>query len=222
LSVRRVLLSWSSGKDSAWALHLLRQQADVAVVGLLTTFDAATAAAAMHGTPRALVEAQAEVAGLPLWAVDLPWPCPNAEYERRMGAAVARARQAGVTHAAFGDLFLEDIRAYRVRQLAGSGIDPLFPLWGQDTAALARRMIAGGLGARLVCVDSKQLDRSFVGRQFDESFLTDLSPETDPCGERGEFHTFCFSGPMFSHEIGFYLAESTLHNGFCLAAPMPL
>ncbi|MGQ0539913.1 MAG: ATP-binding protein, partial [Gemmatimonadaceae bacterium] len=156
---RRVLLSWSSWKDSAWALHVLRQQPEVEVVGLLTTFNEAADRVAMHAVRRPLVEAQAAATGLPLWAVRLPWPCSNTAYEERMSAVIGRAREEGVTHVAFGDLFLEDVRSYRIRQLSGTGVEPLFPLWGSasDTPDLARRMLAAGLRAVLTCVDPKQL-----------------------------------------------------------------
>ena len=217
--MRRVLLSWSSGKDSAWTLHLLRQQPDVEVVGLLTTLNEAADRVAMHAVRRELLEAQAEAAGLPLWPVFLPWPCSNDEYERRMAAVIAKATEAGITHAAFGDLFLEDVRAYRVRQLAGTGIEPLFPLWGAaaDTPALAAQMIAAGLKAVLTCVDPKQVAASFVGREFDAALLAELPASVDPCGERGEFHTFCYDGPMFARAIPVQVGEIVARDGFCFA-----
>jgi len=214
--MKRVLLSWSSGKDSAWTLHVLRQQTDVELVGLLTTFNEAAGRVAMHAVRRELVEAQAAAAGLPLWSVALTWPCSNAAYEAKMHEAVDRARRAGVTHIAFGDLFLVEIRAYRERQLAGTGIEPLFPIWGTaaDTPALAREMLATELRAVLTCVDPKQLERRFVGRWFDANLLTDLPASVDPCGERGEFHTFCFAGPMFAAPIAVLVGEATLRDGF--------
>lgn len=213
--MKRVLLSWSSGKDSAWALHVLRQQVAVELVGLLTTFNETANRVAMHAVRRELVEAQAAEAGLPLWPILLPWPCPNGVYEARMGEAIGRARREGITHIAFGDLFLEDIRAYRERQLAGSGIEPLFPLWGTpaDTPALAREMLAAGLRAVLTCVDPKQLDGRFVGRQFDADLLASLPPGVDPCGERGEFHTFCCAGPMFAAPIAVQVGETRFCDG---------
>ena len=166
---RRVLLSWSSGKDSAWALHVLRQQSDVEVVGLLTTFNEAADRVAMHAVRRVLVEAQAAAAGLPLSLVQLPWPCSNTVYEERMSAAIGRAKDEGITHVAFGDLFLEQIRDYRIRQLAGSGVEPLFPLWCSpaETPSLARQMLDAGLRAILTCVDPKQLPGAFIGRHYD-------------------------------------------------------
>lgn len=220
---RRVLLSWSSGKDSAWTLHVLRQQRDVEIVGLLTTFNEAAGRVAMHAVRRALVEAQASAAGLPLWPVLLPWPCSNAEYEQRMSAVIDRARQEGITHVAFGDLFLQDVRDYRIRQLSGTGVEPLFPLWGSpaDTPGLARRMLDGGLRAVLTCVDPKQLPESFAGRPYDAALLADLPPDVDPCGERGEFHTFCFRGPMFASEIAVQVGETLSRDGFCFTDLVP-
>ncbi|WP_218081812.1 Dph6-related ATP pyrophosphatase [Anthocerotibacter panamensis] len=214
---RRVLLSWSSGKDSAWALHLLRQQLALEVVGLLTTLDEAVDRVAMHSVRRSLVEAQATAAGLPLWSVPLPWPCSNETYEQRIEVALSHARQKGITHLAFGDLFLEDVRDYRIRQLSGTGVEPLFPLWGSpvDTAGLARRMLASGLRAVLTCVDLKQLPQTFAGRTYDTGLLADLPPGADPCGERGEFHTFCYGGPMFASEIAVQVGETVVREGFC-------
>jgi uncharacterized protein (TIGR00290 family) len=217
--VRRILLSWSSGKDSAWTLHILRQQPDVEVAGLLTTFNESADRVAMHAVRRALVEAQSAETGLPLWPVQLPWPCSNAVYEELMTGVILRAEKEGITHLAFGDLFLEDVRDYRIRQLSGTGIKPLFPLWGSpsDTPNLARDMIASGLRAVLTCVDPKQLLEGFVGRQYDETLLTDLPPGIDPCGERGEFHTFCYGGPMFSGEIPVQVGETVSRDGFRFA-----
>jgi uncharacterized protein (TIGR00290 family) len=219
MAAHRVLLSWSSGKDSAWTLHVLRQQPDVEVVGLLTTLNESADRVAMHAVRRTLVEAQASAAGLPLWPVYLPWPCSNEEYERRMSEVVAQAKQAGVTHTAFGDLMLEDIRAYRIRQMSGTGIEPLFPLWepAGGTAALAKQMIQGGLKAVLTCVDPKRLAASFVGRLYDDALLAELPATVDPCGEQGEFHTFCFDGPMFTHAIPVQVGEILSRDGFCFA-----
>ena len=220
--MHRVLLSWSSGKDSAWTLHVLRQQ-DVDVVGLLTTFNEAAGRVSMHAVREALVEAQADAAGLPLWPVNLPWPCSNDDYERRMRAVVARAREEGITHMAFGDLFLEDIRDYRIRQLSGTGIEPVFPLWCSpaETAGLARQFLDGGVRAVLTCVDPRQLPGSFVGRSYDADLLADLPAGVDPCGERGEFHTFCFAGPMFVSEIGVRVGEPVSRDGFCFIDLLP-
>jgi diphthamide synthase (EF-2-diphthine--ammonia ligase) len=220
---RRVLLSWSSGKDSAWALHLLRQQPDLEVVGLLTTFNEAAGRVAMHAVRRSLVEAQAEAARLSLWPVPLPFPCSNIEYEERMRAALVRMRNAGVTHLAFGDLFLEDVREYRIRMLSGTWIEPLFPLWCSpaDTPILARRMLHEGMRAVLTCLDPGQLSERFAGRLYDTSFLADLPLTVDPCGERGEFHTFCFAGPMFDREIAVHVGDTVSRDGFCFTDLVP-
>ncbi len=218
-----MLLSWSSGKDSAWTLHLLRQQPEVELAGLLTTFNEAANRVAMHAVRHSLVEAQAAAAGLPLWPVALPWPCSNADYEQRMSVVIGRAREAGITHIAFGDLFLEDVRDYRVRQMSGTGIEALFPLWGMpdDTPRLARRMLDAGLRAVLSCVDTKQLAASYSGREYDATLLADLPPGVDPCGERGEFHSFCYDGPMFDHAIAVQTGETLTRDGFCFTDVLP-
>lgn len=214
-----VLLSWSSGKDCAWALHLLRRRGDLEVVGLLTTFNEQADRVAMHAVRRRLVEAQAAAAGLPLHPVMLPHPCSNEVYEARMKAALAEAREAGITRMAFGDLFLEDVRDYRIRLLEGTGVEPLFPIWGtpDDTPGLARRMLAGGLGAILTCVDPNQLSERFVGRRYDEALLADLPSGVDSCGERGEFHTFCNRCPAFRSEIPVIVGEIVHREGFWFA-----
>ncbi|VTR98392.1 Uncharacterized protein OS=Isosphaera pallida (strain ATCC 43644 / DSM 9630 / IS1B) GN=Isop_2404 PE=4 SV=1: ATP_bind_4 [Gemmata massiliana] len=219
----RVLLSWSSGKDSAWALHDLRRRGDVEVVGLVTTLNEAFGRVAMHGVRAELVQAQADAAGLPLWPVPLPWPCSNDEYETRMRALVEKARAEGVTAFAFGDLFLADIRAYREQQLAGTGITPLFPIWGTapDTPALARTMIGAGFRATLTCVDPKRLSPAFAGREFDSALLADLPADVDPCGENGEFHTFCHSGPIFDRAIPVRVGDVVERDGFCFADLLP-
>jgi uncharacterized protein (TIGR00290 family) len=217
----RLLLSWSSGKDSAWTLARLRAEGRFEIVGLVTTLNEQFARVAMHGVRAALLGQQAEAAGVPLWPVPLPHPCPNEEYEARMRALIARAQAAGVTHMAFGDLFLEDVRAYRERMLAGSGIEPVFPLWGSDTRALAREMVAGGLRAVLTCVDPRKLDGAFAGRAFDAQLLADLPPGVDPCGENGEFHSFCFAGPMFRHTIDIDVGERVERDGFLFADLTP-
>jgi uncharacterized protein (TIGR00290 family) len=216
---RRVLLSWSSGKDSAWALHELRRQPDVEVVGLLTTVNETVERVAMHGVRESLLATQAAALGLPLWRVPLPWPCPNDVYEARFTALLERARAAAIEHVAFGDLYLEDIRDYRIRQMRGSGIEPLFPIWTApaDTPALARRMIASGLRAVLSCVDPQQLPARLAGREFDEALLGELPPGADPCGERGEFHTFCYDGPMFAAGLAVRVGDVVTRDGFCFA-----
>src|SRR5271168_2718943 len=178
--MKRILLSWSSGKDSAWSLHVLRQREEYEVVGLLTTFNEAAERVAMHAVRRELVERQAAAVGLPLWAVPLPWPCSNEQYESLMAGACARAVAEGIEGIAFGDLFLEDVRAYRVRQMKDSGLEPIFPVWGLPTRALAHEMITAGVRAKLSCVDTEKLDRSFAGREFDQALLAALPHEVDP------------------------------------------
>ncbi|MBX7185319.1 MAG: ATP-binding protein [Vicinamibacteria bacterium] len=221
--MKRVLLSWSSGKDSAWTLHTLRQREDVEIVGLLTTFNDAFDRVAMHAVRRALAEAQARAASLPMWSVPLPWPCSNEEYAALMSEVMARALREGVTHVAFGDLFLEDVRDYRIRQMKSTGIEPLFPIWSsaEETPGLARRMQAAGLKAIITCVDPKQLDAAFVGREFDAALLSDLPPSADPCGENGEFHTFCYAGPMFRAPIAVRAGEKVERDGFQFIDVLP-
>ena len=213
----RILLSWSSGKDSAWALHVLRQSREYEVAGLLTTFNQAANRVAMHAVRRELLEAQAEAAGIPLWPVELPWPCSNADYEAAMRAACSKAVAQRIEAVAFGDLFLEDVRAYREQQMRDTGLQPLFPIWGLPTGELARRMIAAGLKAKLTCIDPKVLDASFAGREFDERLLEELPAGVDPCGERGEFHSFAYAGPMFQHPLGVAAGEVVTRDGFVFA-----
>ena len=215
--MRKIWLSWSSGKDSAWALHVLRQQGEFEITGLLTTVNSAFDRVAMHGTRRALVEMQAEAAGLPLIAIPLPWPCSNADYEQAMKQACDQALAQGVSAIAFGDLFLADVRAYRERQLQGTGLKPLFPIWEIPTRQLALQMIASGLRARLVCADPRQLDPGFVGREFNQQLLNDLPPGVDPCGENGEFHTFVYGGPMFCRALPVINGEKVERDGFWYA-----
>jgi uncharacterized protein (TIGR00290 family) len=219
--MKRILLSWSSGKDSAWTLHILRQHPDYELAGLLTTFNQAFDRVAMHGVRRVLVEQQAAAANLPLWPVPLPWPCSNAEYEAIMSQVCRDAVARGIECVAFGDLYLEDVRAYRERQLSGTGLEPLFPLWGLPTPALAREMIASGLKATLTCVDTKKIDASFAGRRFDEALLRDLPATADPCGENGEFHSFAHAGPMFSHEIPVTAGEIITRDQFVFVDLLP-
>jgi len=217
----KLLLSWSSGKDAAWALHLLREDPGFEVAGLLTTVDASTERVAMHGVREDLLELQAEAAGLPLWRIPLPWPCPNEVYEARMSETLGRMKADGIGAVAYGDLFLDEIRAYREARHQGSGIRPLFPLWGRDTASLAREMVAGGLRARLACVDTSRLDGRFAGRAFDLALLEALPPAVDPCGEGGEFHTFVWDGPMFRHPVPVRAGGTTLRDGFARAELRP-
>lgn len=218
---RRALLSWSSGKDSAWALHLVRQRGDLEVVALVTTVNEQFARVAMHGVREELLELQAAAAGLPLVKVALPWPCSNDQYEAAMSAAIRKARTDGITAMVFGDLFLEDIRRYREAKLAGTGIEPLFPLWGRSTAELAREMLAGGLRAVLACVDPRQVPSSLAGRQFDEALLSELPASADPCGERGEFHTFAWAGPMLRAPILLEISSPVERDGFVYADLAP-
>jgi uncharacterized protein (TIGR00290 family) len=217
----KALLAWSSGKDSAWALHVLRAAAKVEVVGLLTTINQAFDRVAMHAVRTQLLRAQAETAGLPLWPVPIPWPCSNTEYDAAMSAALDRARAEGIGAVAFGDLFLEDIRHYREQRLAPTGIRPLFPLWGRPTARLAAEMIAGGLRARLTCVDPRHLDARFAGRDFDAALLAELPASVDPCGEHGEFHSFAYDGPMFSRPVPIRSGQVVARDGFVFADLLP-
>jgi uncharacterized protein (TIGR00290 family) len=218
---RKALLSWSSGKDAAWALHVLRLQGKVEVVGLLTTTNGAFDRVAMHGVREVLLETQAEAVGLPLWKVPLPWPCPNEAYEARMADVCARAVAEGIEAMAFGDLYLEEVRDYRIQKLTGTGLEALFPIWEPDTAGLARAMIQAGLKATLACVDPKALDAAFAGRDFDADLLAALPPGVDPCGERGEFHTFAWDGPMFQHPVAIRRGEVVARDGFVFADLVP-
>jgi len=210
----KALIAWSSGKDSAWALHEIRRAGEYEVVGALTTVTETFQRVSMHGVREDILYAQHEAAGLPSIIVPIPYPCPNEVYEARMAAALADAKAAGVTHVIFGDLFLEDVRAYREQKLAGTGITPLFPLWGKPTDALAREMIDGGLETYLICVDPKQLSRDFAGRRFDHALLGDLPAGVDPCGEKGEFHSCVVAGPMFSRRIDVSVGETVERDGF--------
>lgn len=211
--MKRVLLSWSSGKDSAWALHLLRKT-DAEIAGLLTTFNAAADRVAMHAVRHSLVEAQAASAGVPLWPVPLPSPCSNQQYEEMMAQTTRDAVARGIDAVAFGDLYLRDIREYRERMLAGTSLEPLFPLWDIPTDLLAREMIACGLKARITCIDKKVLDPRFSGREYDTAFLAELPGSVDPCGENGEFHSFAYAGPMFSKPVPVATGETRDTDGF--------
>lgn len=213
----RVALSWSSGKDSAWALHLLRQDRNIEVVALVTTLNEAFDRVTMHAVRRELLEHQAASLSLPLWKVPLPWPCSNEQYEARMGDLCSRAVSQGIEAMAFGDLFLADIRAYREKQLSGTGLKPLFPVWHIPTAQLAGDMIASGLQAKITCVDPKVLPRDFAGRDFDAQFLANLPPGVDPCGENGEFHSFVYNGPGFCNPLAVRIVELVDRDGFVFA-----
>jgi uncharacterized protein (TIGR00290 family) len=210
----KILLSWSSGKDSAWALHLLNQQYPGCVRALLTTVNEAYDRVAMHGVRTDVVRAQARAAGLPLRVVFIPEPCSNDVYDTRMRHAVETAVSDGFTHVAFGDLFLRDIRQYREERLAGTGLAPLFPLWDLETPALASSMIHAGLRARITCVDSRKTPEHFVGREFDDRLLADLPSAVDPCGENGEFHTCVYAGPMFSQPLVLVAGEQVRRDPF--------
>jgi uncharacterized protein (TIGR00290 family) len=209
----KVLLSWSSGKDSAWTLHALRRDG-VDVGGLLTSLNQTVGRVSMHGVREAILHAQAEAAGLPLFTIPLPWPCTNEIYEARLRDAVERAVADGFTHVAFGDLFLEDVRKYREARMAGTGLTPLFPLWGLPTPQLAREMIAGGLRARLSTIDPRVMPRELAGAEYDDALLARLPASVDPCGENGEFHTCVTAGPMFSRPLDVSTGETVEREGF--------
>jgi uncharacterized protein (TIGR00290 family) len=216
-----ILLSWSGGKDSAWALHLLRANPEFEVVGLLTTINQQFRRVSIHGFREELLELQAASVGLPLWKVDLPYPCSNVEFESRMAKIHARAVTQRIYGVAYGDLFLEDVRAYRVATLARTGLVPIFPVWlsdlGISTAELATQMIAAGLKAHLTCIDPRLLPRSFAGRSFDDKLIADLPDRVDHCGERGEFHSFAFAGPVFSRSISVFVADIIERDNFIYA-----
>ena len=214
-------LSWSTGKDSAWALHEVRARGEVEVVALLTTLNSAHQRVAMHAVREALLDAQVETLGLPVIKIPIPPNCVNAVYEEAMANAMASARAEGVFHVVFGDLFLADVRAYREKHLTACGMNGVFPLWGRDTGALAGEMVASGVRAAITCVDPKQLSPAFAGRTFDAALLEQLPPGVDPCGEKGEFHTFAFAGPMFRWAIGVRPGEIVNRDGFVFADLLP-
>jgi uncharacterized protein (TIGR00290 family) len=221
MSATKTWLSWSSGKDSAWTLHELRASSEFEVTALLTTINSDAGRVAMHAVRQTLLEAQAAALGLPLVKVPIPAKCSDAAYAAAMETAMAQARAEGVFHVAFGDLFLADIRRYREDNLRAVGMTPLFPLWGRETRALARDMVAGGLRAHLTCVDPRQLDRRFAGRLFDGRLLDELPAGVDPCGENGEFHSFAFAGPMFSAPLPVAPGEIIERDGFVFADLVP-
>lgn len=218
---KKTLLSWSSGKDSAWALHLLRQTPDVEVVGLLTTVNGVHQRVAIHAVRLELLQRQAEALGLPVQIIQLPSPCTNDQYEAAMGKFVVESKRCGIECMAFGDLFLADIKEYREAKLAGTGITPLFPLWLAPTDLLAREMISSGLRAVVTCVDPRHLSLRFAGREFNDAFLDDLPKDVDPCGERGEFHTFAFDGPMFEKAVNVQRGAVVERDGFGYADLLP-
>jgi uncharacterized protein (TIGR00290 family) len=214
MAKQKALLAWSSGKDSAWALHVLRQAGEVEVVGLLTTVTEAYDRVSMHGVRTGLLRAQAASLGLPLHKIMIPSPCSNEQYERAMGVTLSRLKVEGVRAVVHGDIFLESVRKYREEKLSGIGIEALFPLWSADTAQLAKEMVKGGLKAYVTCLDPRHLPREFAGRLFDGEFLSDLPERVDPLGERGEFHTFCFDAPVFSSPIPVTPGETVEREGF--------
>lgn len=217
----KAILAWSSGKDSAYALHVAKQSAQVEIVGLLTTLTETFDRVSMHAVREELLDLQAASLGLPCTKVWIPAPCPNEVYEQRMGDAMNAVRDAGVTHVVFGDLFLQDIRDYREAQLARVGMQAVFPLWLRNTDSLAHEMVAAGLRAVITCVDPRALDRSFAGRVFDDSFLQDLPEGVDPCGENGEFHTVVTAGPMLQNPIIVESGEVVERDGFVFADVVP-
>jgi uncharacterized protein (TIGR00290 family) len=210
----KCLVSWSSGKDSAWMVHVLRQRSDLTIGGLLTTVNEAAHRVAMHAVREEVLQAQADALRLPLWKIPIPSPCPNEVYERVMAGAVQRAVEDGFSHIAFGDLFLEDVRRYREERLAETRLTPLFPLFGADTTALSREMIRFGLRARVTCLNPRVIDRRFAGCEFNEELLAELPPSVDPCGERGEFHTCAYDGPMFARPIALQTGVTIERDGF--------
>jgi uncharacterized protein (TIGR00290 family) len=217
----KALIAWSSGKDSAWALHEARRAGEFDIVGALTTVTDCFGRVSMHGVREELLRAQLDAAGLPAVVVRIPYPCPNETYERAMAAAMQDAKARGVTHIIFGDLYLEDVRAYREKNLAGTGIAPVFPLWGLPTGRLARAMIEAGVEAHLAVVDLKKLPAAFAGRRFDAALLDALPAGSDPCGENGEFHTFVSAGPMLARKIPVQVGETVERDGFAFADLVP-
>ena len=214
---KRALLAWSSGKDSAWTLHLLRRAPNVEIAGLFTTVAEGSGRVAVHEVRAELLDAQAAALGLALHKIPIPRPCPNAVYEAAIAAFITQAKREGITHVAFGDLFLEDIRRYRERQFAGTGIELLFPLWGLPTRSLAEEMTASGLRAWITCLDPRQAPREWAGALFDSDFVRRIPEGVDACGERGEFHTFAFAGPMFHAPIATRVGAVTEREGFVYA-----
>ena len=221
MSRPKALIAWSSGKDSAWALHEVRRAGEFDVVGALTTITDAFGRVSIHGLRQELLAAQLDAAGLAPVTVRIPYPCPNEIYEREMAAAMGQAKAQGITHVIFGDLFLEDVRAYRETRLKPIDITPVFPVWRKPTDALAREMIASGVDARLVCVDLKALPKTFAGRRFDAALLADLPPDVDPCGENGEFHSFVAAGPMLARPVAIKAGEVVERDGFAYADFLP-
>ncbi len=219
--MKKTMLSWSSGKDSAWTLHVMRQDPDIAIDGLFSTINQEFDRVAMHAVRVALLQQQSDSIGLPIQLISIPYPCSDAEYAKIMSGFVEREIERGVECFAFGDLYLEDIREYREKSLSGSGITPIFPIWGSDTRVLSATMLESGLRAQITCVDPSQLAPKFCGREYDASFLADLPPDVDPCGEKGEFHSFAFDGPMFGHKIDIEVGETTTRDKFVFTDLLP-
>ncbi len=217
----KVWVAWSTGKDSLWALHLVRSSAELEVVGLLTTITEAYGRVSMHAVREDLVRAQAAALGLPLHCVFIPTPCSNDEYGALMRRALAEADGLGVSKVVFGDLSLAEVRAYREERMAEVGMEAVFPLWGRDTAALAREMIAAGLRATVTCLDPRKLPRSMAGRAFDADFIAELPDGVDPCGENGEYHTFAWDGPGFAHPLAIEVGETVERDGFVFTDVLP-
>jgi uncharacterized protein (TIGR00290 family) len=218
---RQAWMSWSSGKDSTLALHTVRSSGTVNVTGLVTTVNSTAARVAMHAVRRSLLEAQADALGLPLYVVELPWPCPNDIYEERMSAAITVARTSGIDTMVFGDLFLEDVRRYREDSLQGSGLTASFPLWQRPTEIVARELVSLGVRAVITCVDPNQAPRELAGRWYDEKFLAELPQSVDPCGENGEFHTFVVDGPGFARSLDVIVGETVERDGFVFTDVTP-
>jgi uncharacterized protein (TIGR00290 family) len=217
----KTLLSWSSGKDSAWTLHVLRQQPDIEIAGLFTTVNEEFERVAMHAVRIELLKRQAESAGLPIELIPIPYPCTNLQYEKIMSEFIEKVKARGIKSFAFGDLFLESVRKYREDNLAGTGITPLFPIWGLITKSLSEEMVNSGLRARITCIDPKQLSTDFAGKVYDKSFLQQLPESVDPCGENGEFHSFAFAGPMFREEINVKVGETVTRDNFVFTDLLP-
>ena len=218
---KKTLLSWSSGKDSAWMLHCLNQDASVDVAGLFCTVNRVFGRVAMHGVRTELLRQQADAAGLPLHIIEIPYPCSNEEYAATMSSFIDVALTEAIECFAFGDLFLEDVRKYREERLHGTGITPLFPLWGIPTGRLSREMVAGGLKAVITCIDPRSLPEQFAGREYNNSFLDEIPDAIDPCGEHGEFHSFAFDGPMFNRPIEITRGECVHRDGFIFTDLLP-
>lgn len=218
---KRTLLSWSSGKDSAWALHVLRRQSDIDVVRLFSTVNQKFERVAMHAVRNELLQQQAESVGLPIQVIPIPDPCSNAEYENIMGEFIEQAKEQRIDCIAFGDLYLEDIRKYREEKLGGTGITPIFPLWGKDTEALSKEMLECGLRAIITCIDPRNMPADLAGKEYNASFLEQIPAGVDPCGENGEFHSFAFDGPMFKSAVNILVGETVSRDGFIFTDLIP-